>query len=206
MLVENHNDPDNSKLIVPCSLTENGNERQGFRFNQNVDITVEVSQLYAKHIRKEELMDDSFQSEVLLNDLRKFYFRATMELLGKYFTKRGKYTFLYEKVHLFVPGSSLKEAENRIRQMKTKRKRETEWKRRFLLKILVIMRDTAPNLFIWIFGSSETGDPCCISRINKTIYWLYLWRISRKLQSKLCRSFWYPRTNIQTAIIYIMLN
>lgn len=125
--MDNYNDPQNNKLVIPCTLEEGDTVKHGFRFNQNMDISSEIPQLYGKYIRKGNLKNDQILSPIFRKDLEKFYLRSTLELLGKYFTKRGKYCYLYNSVPLFVPGSSLVEAEQRLKRMKTKqRKRKNE--------------------------------------------------------------------------------
>lgn len=85
-----------------------------------------LPELYAYHIRKARL-DLEDQSSIFIQDLYKFYLRACLELLGKYFQKIDKYTFLYDDdTPLFVPGTSLKQAEERMRKMRTRaRKRKS---------------------------------------------------------------------------------
>jgi len=50
--------------------------------------------------------------------------RASVELLSKYFEKRDKYTYLYEDVPLFLPNGTLEQAEERIRNMKTRARKK----------------------------------------------------------------------------------
>jgi len=88
-------------------------------FNPKENPEKKLPELYSLHIRKARL-DIQDQSSVLIQDLYKFYLRAAVELLGKYFLKRGKYTYLYDDVHLFIPGDSLKHTEERLRAMKTR--------------------------------------------------------------------------------------
>jgi len=65
------------------------------------------------------------QESIFIQDLYKFYLRAVLELLAKYFEKCDKYTFLDDDAPLFVPGTSLKEAEARMKTMRTRaRKRK----------------------------------------------------------------------------------
>jgi hypothetical protein len=121
LLVEFHNHPEKSDLafVQPCTIEENGVLRTGFCFNQKQNPEKRLPELYAYHIRKARLeLEDP--NSIFIQDLYKFYLRASLELLSKYFEKRGKYTFLYEELPLFKPGCSLEEAEERIKNMRTR--------------------------------------------------------------------------------------
>jgi len=131
LLVENHNDPRNSNFVQPCSIKENVGARMGFRFNARQNPEKRIPELYAQHVRKARL-DWQDQNSVFIQDLYKYYLRACVELLSKYFEKKDKYTYLYDDHPLFVPGESLDDAEHRLKSMKTrarkKRKMEQEGK------------------------------------------------------------------------------
>jgi hypothetical protein len=144
LLVENYNNPDPNHVpfVQPCTVELDGTLKMGFRFNENslgkhhyiTTVTnsmlehpdKKLPELYAYHIRKARL-DLEDQSSIFIQDLYKFYLRACLELLGKYFQKIDKYTFLYDDdTPLFVPGTSLKQAEERMRKMRTRaRKRKS---------------------------------------------------------------------------------
>lgn len=128
LLVDNYNNPSIHSLVQPYTTKLNGVVRCGFAFNDRCDPDKKLAELYAQHIRKGRLEEQDY-SNPFIQDLYKFYLRACVELLAKYFekTSRDKYTFLYEEdeAPLFVPGGSLEEAEKRIRHMKTRaRKRK----------------------------------------------------------------------------------
>jgi len=119
LLVENYNNPTKATFCQPCTFVEGGMKRVGFFFNPKENPEKKLPELYSLHIRKARL-DIQDQNSVLIQDLYKFYLRAAVELLGKYFLKRGKYTYLYDDIPLFQPGSSLKATEERLRAMKTR--------------------------------------------------------------------------------------
>lgn len=123
LLVDNFNNPQKNSFVQPCTLDENGTIRHGFCFNENDNPEKKLPELYAQHIRKARL-DQEDISSVFVHDLYKFYLRASVELLSKYFEKRDKYTYLYEDVPLFVPGGTLEQAEERIRNMKTRARKK----------------------------------------------------------------------------------
>lgn len=123
LLVENHNNPHKSNFVQPCTLEENGVVRHGFCFNEAENPEKKLPELYAQHIRKARL-DQEDISSVFVHDLYKFYLRASVELLSKYFEKRDKYTYLYEDVPLFLPNGTLEQAEERIRNMKTRARKK----------------------------------------------------------------------------------
>jgi len=123
LLVENHNNPHKSNFVQPCSFEENGVVRTGFCFNEAENPEKKLPELYAQHIRKARL-DQEDISSVFVHDLYKFYLRASVELLSKYFEKRDKYTYLYEDTPLFIPGGTLDQAEERIRNMKTRARKK----------------------------------------------------------------------------------
>ncbi len=85
-----------------------------FLFHSIIYIYINI---YLKPIASLEKED---QESIFIQDLYKFYLRASVELLSKYFEKRDKYTYLYEDIALFIAGNSLEEAEERIRNMKTR--------------------------------------------------------------------------------------
>jgi hypothetical protein len=123
LLVDNYNHPTKHTFVQPCTLEENGVIRHGFCFNENDNPEKKLPELYAQHIRKARL-DQEDISSVFVHDLYKFYLRASVELLSKYFEKRDKYTYLYEDVALFIPGGTLEQAEERIRNMKTRARKK----------------------------------------------------------------------------------
>eukprot|EP01117_Protostelium_nocturnum_P002839 TRINITY_DN1375_c0_g1_i1.p1 TRINITY_DN1375_c0_g1~~TRINITY_DN1375_c0_g1_i1.p1 ORF type:complete len:304 (-),score=83.54 TRINITY_DN1375_c0_g1_i1:115-1026(-) len=121
LLVEYHNNPETASVafVQPLTLEENGQIRYGFMFNQKQNPEKKLPELYAYHIRKAKLeLEDP--NSIFIQDLYKFYLRASLELLSKYFEKRGKYMFLYEDLPLFRIGNTLEEAEERIRNMRTR--------------------------------------------------------------------------------------
>jgi len=121
LLVAYFNDPSNSQnhFVLPIQFKENGQIRTGFKFNEGMEPEKKLPELYAQHIRK-AFLEKEDQASIFIQDLYKFYLRASVELLSKYFEKRDKYTYLYEDIPLFTPGNSLEEAEERIRNMKTR--------------------------------------------------------------------------------------
>ncbi|PRP79499.1 hypothetical protein PROFUN_12867 [Planoprotostelium fungivorum] len=121
LLADYHNHPERAAtaFVQPLTIEENGQIRHGFMFNQKQNPEKRLPELYALHIRKAKLeLEDP--NSIFIQDLYKFYLRASLELLSKYFEKRGKYMFLYEDQPLFSPGTSLEEAEDRIRNMRTR--------------------------------------------------------------------------------------
>jgi len=123
LLVEYHNNPHKSNFVQTCNIEDNGVMRTGFCFNEAENPEKKLPELYAQHIRKARL-DQEDISSVFVHDLYKFYLRASVELLSKYFEKRDKYTYLYEDVPLFIQNGSLEQAEERIRNMKTRARKK----------------------------------------------------------------------------------
>jgi len=124
LLVDHHNNPDMVPFIEPVRIVLEGDIRTGFRFPENYNPEKKLPELYAQHIRRARL-DLENQESIFIQDLYKFYLRAVLELLAKYFEKCDKYTFLDDDAPLFVPGTSLKEAEARMKTMRTRaRKRK----------------------------------------------------------------------------------
>lgn len=128
LCVDAHNskNPKNS-LVFPCTVELGGKTRDGFQFNEEMDPDKRIPELYGYHIHNSRLELEN-QESPFIQDLYKFYLRAGVELLGKYFEKLGKHVFLYDQESpLFVPGGSLQDAEVRIKKMRTRaRKRERE--------------------------------------------------------------------------------
>lgn len=123
MLVDNYNDPTKQTFVLPVRFMEEGVLRTGFKFNAAENPDKKIPELYAMHIRKSQL-DKEDRSLVFVQDLYKFYYRASIELLSKYFERRDKYTFLDEDVPLFIPGGSIQDAENRLKQIKTRARKK----------------------------------------------------------------------------------
>lgn len=123
LLVEQHNNPSASTFLQSCTMEEDGVIRHGFRFNSRQNPEKKLPELYAQHIRKARL-DCEDQSSVFIQDLYKYYLRACVELLSKYFEKRDKYTYLYDDIPLFVTGETLDQAEERIKTMKTRARKK----------------------------------------------------------------------------------
>jgi len=125
LLVDHHNDPSSTPFVEPVSIMLEGEMRTGFRFPDMYNPDKKLPELYAQHIRRARL-DLENQDSIFIQDLYKFYLRACLELLAKYFEKCDKYTFLDDGVPLFVAGTSLKESETRMKTMRTRaRKRKT---------------------------------------------------------------------------------
>lgn len=123
LLVDQYNNPSSSSFVQPCSFEDDGVVRHGFRFNSRQNPEKKLPELYAQHIRKARL-DCEDQNSVFIQDLYKYYLRACVELLSKYFEKRDKYTYLYDDIPLFVPGETLEQAEERIKTMKTRARKK----------------------------------------------------------------------------------
>jgi len=125
LLVDHHNDPASTPFVEPVTIVLDGEVRTGFRFPDPFNPDKKLPELYAQHIRRARL-DLENQDSIFIQDLYKFYLRACLELLAKYFEKCDKYTFLDDGVPLFVAGTSLKEAETRMKTMRTRaRKRKS---------------------------------------------------------------------------------
>jgi hypothetical protein len=123
LLVDNHNNLGESSFVRPCIVEENGVMRSGFCFTEGSNPEKRLPELYAKHIRKCRL-DLEDDSSILIQDLYKYYMRACVELLSKYFEKLDKYTYLDDDVHLFVPNGTLEDAEKRIKNMPTRSRKK----------------------------------------------------------------------------------
>lgn len=123
LLVENHNRLGESTFVQPCIIEEGGIRRTGFYFNEKENPAKKIPELYARHIRKSRL-DLEDPSSVFIQDIYKYYLRACVELLSKYFEKLDKYTYLDDDIPLFVPNGSLEDAESRIKQMKTRARKK----------------------------------------------------------------------------------
>lgn len=126
LLVENHNDP-SFTLVKPIQIEVKGILRTGFQFSKDKNPEKIIPELYAKHIRKGDLREEKAQS-MFIQDLYKFYMRASVELMSKYFEKRDKLTYLDEEIPLFIPNGSFSDAEERIKKIvaRTRRKRKRE--------------------------------------------------------------------------------
>jgi len=127
LLVENFNDAKKCTFCQPVTVIENGVARDGFRFNESENPDKKLPELYAQHIRKADLQREN-QSSVFIQDLYKFYLRACVELLSKYFEKKDKYTYLYDDIQLFIVGGSLSEAESRMSKMGTRQRKVSKRK------------------------------------------------------------------------------
>jgi len=116
-LVQNHNGESN--LVYPIQVTlRNGEIKDGFMFNDSQDPDKFLPELYSKHVRKCDLKMEDY-SKICIKDLYKYYKRSCVELLSKYFIKFDENTFLYESLPLYIPGSSLRDAEIRIGKLGT---------------------------------------------------------------------------------------
>lgn len=125
LLVDHHNNPELVPFIEPVQILLDGEVRTGFRFPEHYNPDKKLPELYAQHIRRARL-DLENQDSIFIQDLYKFYLRAVLELLAKYFEKCDKYTFLDDDAPLFVAGTSIKEAEVRMKTMRTRaRKRKS---------------------------------------------------------------------------------
>jgi hypothetical protein len=130
LLVENYNNPMTSCLLQPFSVVDQstGKRKHGFKFNSMenpgliihcVCIKKKLPELYALHVKKARL-DWEDRSSVFIEDLYRFYLRAVVELMSKYWKKVDKFTFTYDEVPLFIPNECLKDAEERLKSMKSR--------------------------------------------------------------------------------------
>jgi len=127
LLVDNHNDPDHCKRVT-C-FSKNG--RLGFQFNSLENPEKFVPEMYAFHLRG-QCLEQQQKGSVLIQDLYKFYLRACVELLSKYFEKVDKWSYLYfcTGLPLFVPNEDLSEARNRLMRMKSRSRAAVASKKR----------------------------------------------------------------------------
>jgi len=127
-LVENHNN--GAQFVRPCRVVTEGGVKFGFQFNEKEDPDSKLPELYCGHIKKAKLQNE-VQNPIFMRDLYKYYLRSCVELLGKYFEKVDKYTYMYDdEWPLFVSNEPLDEAQRRLRTMKTRARRATPYKRR----------------------------------------------------------------------------
>eukprot|EP01119_Soliformovum_irregulare_P000624 TRINITY_DN10448_c0_g1_i1.p1 TRINITY_DN10448_c0_g1~~TRINITY_DN10448_c0_g1_i1.p1 ORF type:complete len:284 (-),score=69.58 TRINITY_DN10448_c0_g1_i1:110-961(-) len=121
----------NTSLILELNMIVQGRRRTGFRFNPHLDPDKKMAELYAEHVKMARL-DLENQTSIFIQDIYKYYLRACVELLGKYFQKVDKYRYLYkEDVPLFIVGGSLKEAEDRMRQLTSHNRKRREDKKTY---------------------------------------------------------------------------
>eukprot|EP01114_Cavostelium_apophysatum_P007731 TRINITY_DN19903_c0_g1_i1.p1 TRINITY_DN19903_c0_g1~~TRINITY_DN19903_c0_g1_i1.p1 ORF type:complete len:334 (-),score=62.01 TRINITY_DN19903_c0_g1_i1:111-1112(-) len=126
LLVDTYNNPDKEQHFVRLvQIKEGGIIRNGFAFNEDMKPDERLPEMYSMHVRKANLAEQD-KTSVFTQDLYKYYLRAAMELLSKYFEKRPHFTFLYvdEDLPLFIPGESLESAEQRISQLGTKQRHQ----------------------------------------------------------------------------------
>jgi len=119
LLVDNHNNPNLHHFCVPYQhrfLNKKGEleERKGFRFDVTQSPQKKLAELWAEH-EKEKKLEDIELPQIFKDDLYKYYLRACLDLLAKYFIKQDKFTFMYDDIPLFVPNGSLDDALARIK-------------------------------------------------------------------------------------------
>jgi len=68
-------------------------------------------------MKKNKSLEDAALPPTLKQDLYKYYLRAALDLLAKYFIKHDRFTFFYDGIPLFVPNGSLDEALARIKSI-----------------------------------------------------------------------------------------
>lgn len=119
LLVEAHNKPSEETLVQPLTFSEDGDLKYGFRFVLKHHPEKKLPELYAQYIRKVRL-DQEDQGSIFVQDLYKYYLRACVELLGKYFEKKDKFTYVFDGTPLFQPNETLDEAKKRLNKMKTR--------------------------------------------------------------------------------------
>lgn len=119
LLAQAHLDPNGIHLVEPITLTINGRDRKGFRFNGLLEPEKRLAELYAFHIHKRAL-DQEQMADVFIQDLYRFYARSCVELLSKYFQKLDRFTYIYEEEPLFQPGETLIEAKERLSRLQTR--------------------------------------------------------------------------------------
>jgi hypothetical protein len=123
LLVENYNSDDKNTLLLPTTIIVDGKMRDGFTINEGLSPKIVLAELYAFHVRKESLQALDAKSSVG-KDLYRFYLRSAYQLMSKYFTKVGKWTYIYDEVPLFVPGEDLAAARDRVKMLDTKQRRK----------------------------------------------------------------------------------
>eukprot|EP01114_Cavostelium_apophysatum_P019721 TRINITY_DN642_c0_g2_i1.p1 TRINITY_DN642_c0_g2~~TRINITY_DN642_c0_g2_i1.p1 ORF type:complete len:433 (-),score=111.06 TRINITY_DN642_c0_g2_i1:36-1334(-) len=123
MLVDSYNNPGRESFVKCIQIKDGDRVRNGFTFNEELRPDLRLPELYAIHVRKANLVSQDKES-IFTQDLYKFYLRAAMELLAKYFEKKPRFTFLYvdESLPLFVPGETLEDADERISQLATRQR------------------------------------------------------------------------------------
>jgi len=121
LLVEDYNNPMISCLLQPFSVVDQstGKRNHGFKFNSMENPEKKLPELYALYVKKARL-DWEDRSSVFIQDLYRFYLRAVVELMSKYWKKVDKFTFTYDEVPLFIPNECLKDAEERLKSMKSR--------------------------------------------------------------------------------------
>jgi len=127
LLVDNHNNPKTHRFCVPLStkmMVPGSPYRHGFRFDVSLNPQKRLAELWARH-EKHKALEDSQLLPVFKDDLYKFYLRACLDLLAKYFIKQDKFTFYYDEIPLFVPNGSLEDALERLKTLPAKNRKIT---------------------------------------------------------------------------------
>jgi len=126
LLVDNHNDPQDHfcypYVIRGLNEKHEIEERFGFRFDIKYDPAKKLAELWAGH-EKNKSLEDTILPTTFKQDLYKYYLRAALDLLAKYFIKHDRFTFLYDGVPLFVPNGSLDEALTRIKSISARNRK-----------------------------------------------------------------------------------
>eukprot|EP01119_Soliformovum_irregulare_P025787 TRINITY_DN963_c0_g1_i1.p1 TRINITY_DN963_c0_g1~~TRINITY_DN963_c0_g1_i1.p1 ORF type:complete len:307 (+),score=43.31 TRINITY_DN963_c0_g1_i1:104-922(+) len=122
LLVENHNSPDGNTILVPCQVESNGELKSGFYINADHDPKKRLAEIYALHIRKDDLVKMDVDSS-LRDDLYRYYLRCALQLMTKYFQKAGPWTYLFDGTPLFVPNETIHDAASRLKTLETRQRR-----------------------------------------------------------------------------------
>lgn len=128
LLVENHNDPKNHHFCTPfhVKLAEKDNKfegREGFRFDIKQNPPRKLAELWAFY-EKGQKLEDTTLTPIFKDDLYKYYLRAALDLLAKYFIKLDKFTFLYDGTPLFIPNGRADEAIARLKTISSRNRKK----------------------------------------------------------------------------------
>jgi len=125
LLVDGLENTGENVLVKP--IVEGGLHR-GFELVNGETTKRKLAELYAFHVRKVNLLFENEHS-LAIRDLYKFYTRDCLQLMSKYFERKGRDKFYYIDIPLYVENDTLEKAEDRILMMRTKDRKNVKRKR-----------------------------------------------------------------------------
>eukprot|EP01119_Soliformovum_irregulare_P016286 TRINITY_DN4693_c0_g1_i1.p1 TRINITY_DN4693_c0_g1~~TRINITY_DN4693_c0_g1_i1.p1 ORF type:complete len:182 (-),score=10.18 TRINITY_DN4693_c0_g1_i1:163-663(-) len=120
-MVQSFNYPELQTLVHPCHVLHQNKYELGFVINDQNNPKKRLAELFAIH-NKGICLQEMGLSPGYLDDLVNYYYKCVAQIMAKYYTRIGPYTYIYDRTPLFIAGEDLDQARERLAALASKQR------------------------------------------------------------------------------------